>query len=175
MTAAKRKPRGTLARLEALEARQAERVQAVAVVRGEQTRQALDALDVSTLEYLYAHEDMQQEDGPAWARFVEVARILQTLFADSPNPDRLDAVAWCDAVEYTGDGVPFPVPDRLADFVAYFDEEKRNCDAALSKLDGLALPDGVSLDEARQVFEFARAGWKLWGSMGRVFLDWGGV
>ena len=172
---AKRKPRGTRERLEALEEKRAARVQAVEEVRGAKTRLALDGLDVGTLEALKAHGAIQDEDGPAWARFVEVARLLTPLFPDSVNPARAGALRWADATEEVPDGVPFPVPDNLPDFVAYFDEEARNCEAALSGLDVASLPAGVTPEEARQVFRYARAGWRLWASHGRVLIEWGDV
>ena len=54
-------------------------------------------------------------------------------------------------------------------------EEARRCDALLSGLDVASLPDGVTLEEARQVFQYARAGWRLWASQGRVLIEWGDV
>lgn len=169
----KRKPRGTLARLEALEGRRAAQMQAVEDVKGEQTRQALDALDVATLKDLKSWGAVQEEDGPAWARFLEVGRVLAGMFPDSTNPVRPDAVRWVEVLEEMQEGLPFPVPDRLSDFVAYFDEEVRNCEAALAELEGgRTLPDGMTPDEAVGVIRYARAGWKLWGGMGRVLADW---
>lgn len=125
-----------------------------------------------TLEELRIWEAMQDEGGPEWSRRVEVRQLLTPLVPDSANPARLDAVRWADSAEDVPDGVPFPTPDNLPDFVAYFDEEARACDTALNDLEGLTLPDGVTLEEARQVVRLAQAGWMLWASMGRVLMSW---
>lgn len=128
---AKRKTRGTLARLEALEDRQAVRVEEVRArnwAHIEAAESRLCAADRVAWEDAAAVAE-RGEDPDTLAR---MTRACAHLGEDVPvtHPAKEEADAWAARAVEVPDGVPFvrPPADRVPGFVAYFEACAAWCD-----------------------------------------------
>ena len=150
------KGRGTLARLEALEAAERARVAAVEEVKAEQWMRAALRLSLADRATLHEHLDALDAGREAWA---EVCRAAQALHGE-PLEDLAGeaARAWCQALEDTLAGVPYPLPPPGA--AAYCEREAARCEAERLNLAGHAWPDGVTLEALDTAARWSAVWWR---------------
>lgn len=148
---AKRKPRGTLARLDVLEDTAATRREAVEAAKDAIWGRVFDGMTREDRQAVIALCDCQEENGEQWA---EMERLSGGMTDPGPtDPVGKAAWAWQDAHINTPEGQPWPVPADPEAFAAYFDGEAAKADEA-----GACLPLAPLLQvDAR----WAAAWWRM--------------
>lgn len=149
------KARGTLARLEALEDQARARITAVEEEKTDQWANAALRLPTEQRSTLHEHLDALQTGGTRW---VEVCRAARAMHGEPlEDPAGEEARAWCQALEDTPAGVPYPLPPAGA--AAYCEREAARCEAERLRLAEYTWPEDVTLEALDTSARWSAAWW----------------